>query len=174
MKKHLAPLLLMTAFLSTFGFSARAVQAGDAAPAFEAPATGGKTVKLADYKDKWLVLYFYPKADTPGCTKQACSLRDGIEGLTSVNATVLGASVDSVESQEKFKAKYKLPFDLIADEKKEVAKAYDVMGALGLMAQRKTFIINPEGKVARVSDDVETSKHVEQVAAALKELQKKD
>ena len=147
---------------------------GDALPDVAMETPEGGTVRPSDFKGRKLVLFFYPKDDTPGCTKQACSLRDGIEGLTSVNATVLGASVDSVESQEKFKAKYKLPFDLIADEKKEVAKAYDVMGALGLMAQRKTFIINPEGKVARVIDDVETSKHVEQVAAALKELQKKD
>ena len=172
MKKILAPLLLMTTLLSTFGSSARAVQAGDDAPAFDAPATGGKNVKLSDYKDRWLVLYFYPKADTPGCTKEACSLRDGIENLKSARAVVLGASVDSVEAQEKFKAKYNLPFDLIADEKKEVAKAYGSLGALGFMAQRKTFIINPGGKVAKVIDDVETSRHVDQVLAALKELQK--
>lgn len=165
---------LRLAFIALFALlsaSAFAVQIGDPAPAFEAPATGGKTIRLADYQGKWLILYFYPKSGTPGCTREACSLRDGMEGLEAVQAVVLGVSVDPLSAQEEFKKEHNLPFDLLSDEKKEISKAYNALGALELMSLRKTFIISPVGKIAHIIEAVDTAKHAEQVTEALTILQ---
>lgn len=140
------------------------------APDFKAPATNGKTVSLSDYKGQWLVLYFYPKAFTPGCTAESCSLRDGFSEIQKLNATVLGVSLDDLETQKKFKAKYNLPFDLLDDKNKKIAKAYDVLGMLGLYAQRKTFIINPKGTLVYIFDKVSSKTHDQEVYKKLKEL----
>ena len=115
------------------------------------------------------MLYFYPKADTPGCTKESCSLRDGYEQLQKAGAEILGVSLDTVEAQQKFKDKYKLPFDLVADTDKKVAKAYDALMITGLMTSRVTYLIDPEGKIAHVFDKVDTGAHNSQV---LKELER--
>ena len=154
------------------GGAAQAVQVGDVAPAFDAAGTAGR-VKLADLKGKWVVLYFYPRSFTPGCTKEACSLRDGHGDLTGLKAVVLGVSVDKVEKQKDFQAKYELPFELIADDDKAVSRAYGTLAPTGLFAARKTFIISPEGRIAAVISSVEVGAHAAQVKAELEKLQKK-
>lgn len=145
----------------------RAAEVGQAAPDFTAQSTKGE-VKLADYKGKWLALYFYPKSFTPGCTKESCSLRDGFEDLKKAGVEILGVSLDDVEKQKKFKEEYKLPFELIADTDKKVAKAYDALMVGGLMAKRLTFLVNPDGKLVKIIDSVDTADHDGQV---LKEIE---
>lgn len=144
---------------------------GDAAPAFAGTKDDGYTLSLGDYAGQWLALYFYPKADTPGCTKQACSLRDGIADLADLEIRVLGVSMDTVEAQAAFKAKYDLPFPLLADEDGEVAKLYGVKGSLLPFAKRVTFLINPEGQVADIIEDVSVGEHAQQIRESLEKLQ---
>ncbi|MFN3265101.1 MAG: peroxiredoxin, partial [Aquificaceae bacterium] len=119
------------------------LQEGQQAYLFSLKNHEGKTVNLSDYRGKWVVLYFFPKAFTPGCTAESCSLRDGFDGLRSLDAVVIGVSTDDLETQRKFKEKYALPFELIADSDKRVVKAYDVSGMFGF-AKRRTFIIDPK------------------------------
>jgi thioredoxin-dependent peroxiredoxin len=152
---------------------ASGLEIGQPAPDFTAPGDDGEPVRLSDYRGQWVVLYFYPKADTPGCTKQGCSLRDGYAALRSLDAVVLGVSLDSVEKQKAFKEKYNLPFTLVSDSDKKIAKAYDVLAGLGLFAARKTFLIDPAGNLAAVLDQIDVRAHDEQVAEALKTLQSK-
>lgn len=153
-----------------FGGSALAAQVGQPAPDFKAQGTGGE-VKLSDFKGKWVVLYFYPKSFTPGCTKESCSLRDGHEDLAGLKATVIGVSIDDLETQKKFKAEHKLPFELIADTDKAVSKAYDVLAPMGLFSVRRTFLIDPAGKLAHIFESVSTGTHAEDVKAELTKLQ---
>lgn len=142
----------------------------DKAPAFTAPSTSGKAVSLAALKGRWVVLYFFPKADTPSCTKESCSLRDGYEQISREGAVILGVSFDSLDSQKAFKYKYRLPFELVSDADKSIARAYGVLGWLGLYATRKTFLIDPDGRIARVLDNVEVSRHDSQVLKELRDL----
>jgi peroxiredoxin Q/BCP len=151
--------------------NAAALEAGQPAPEFEAPSTGGKPVRLADLKGSWVVLYFYPKAFTPGCTKESCSLRDGYGAIQGKGAVILGVSTDSLETQQKFKKEHNLPFDLLSDADKVVSKAYDALGFGGFMSQRKTFLIDPEGKIAHVFGSVSVGSHDEEVLAELEKLQ---
>ena len=163
--------LLLAVLLCSFASRAWGLQVGDSVPDVSAPSTSGKDVRLADLKGSWVVLYFYPKAFTPGCTAESCSLRDGYSEIQKLGATILGVSLDDLATQVDFKAKYHMPFDLLSDSKKEVAKAFDALGIAGLMAQRKTFIISPEGKIAHIFDKVNTGAHDKEVADALKNLQ---
>lgn len=167
MKKLLAGLIAMVAAVAVAG----PVQVGQPAPDFTAPSTAGGEARLADYKGKWLVLYFYPKSFTGGCTKESCSLRDGYANIQSLGAVILGSSFDDLEQQKKFKAEYKLPFELLADTKKEVATAYDSVMIGGFAASRKTYVIDPQGKLAAIVSDVRTGDHDAQVAEVLKKLQ---
>lgn len=144
---------------------------GDPVPDISAPSTSGRDVKLTELKGSWVVLYFYPKAFTPGCTAESCSLRDGYAEIQRLGAMILGVSLDNLPTQIDFKAKYRLPFDLLSDSKKEVTKAFNVLGLAGLMAQRKTFVINPEGKIAWIFDKVNTGGHDREVTEVLKNLQ---
>ena len=146
------------------------LKAGDPAPAFSAPATNGRTLQLSDFKGKWLVLYFFPKAFTPGCTAQACGLRDGMATLTAANAVVLGVSLDELDIAKKFKAEHNLPFELLSDAKKDIAKAYGVLGIMELFAIRRTFIIAPDGTIAEIINKVDTNDHAAQVKRALDRL----
>lgn len=146
------------------------VKVGDAAPDVAAPGTNDKDIRLSDYRGSWVVLFFYPKAFTPGCTAEACSLRDGYAEIEKLGAVILGASLDSVQRQKEFKAKHNMPFELIADADKVYAQAFDVLAMGGLMAQRKTFIIDPQGRIAYVFDKVTTGSHNQEVADVLKKL----
>ena len=148
---------------------------GDPAPDFSAPTTDGSVVSLKDFRGKKLVLYFYPMDDTPGCTAQACSLRDHNAEIRAKGAAILGVSAQDEASHRKFTQKHKLNFPLLADTDRAVAKAYGVIGSglfgvargvLGL-AERVTFIIDERGKVAAVIDDPDTANHAEQVLAYL-------
>ena len=125
---------------------------------------------LSDFKGKWVVLYFYPKDDTPGCTTEACSFRDNMEIISKLNTNILGVSVDSQESHKEFSEKYSLPFPILADVNGEVAKKYDSYGSfVGFKyASRHTFIINPSGKIHKVYKKVNPSKHASEVIEELK------
>ncbi len=125
---------------------------------------------LEDYKGEWLVLYFYPKDDTPGCTTEACSFRDNIEIINNLNANILGVSVDSKESHKDFSEKYSLPFPILADTNGEVAKKYDSFGSfVGFKyASRHTFIINPSGEIHKIYKKVNPSKHAAEIILELK------
>lgn len=147
------------------------VKTGDQAPEFEGPTSDGSKLGLKDFVGKKnVVLYFYPKDDTPGCTKEACSFRDNITPIRKMGAEVVGVSLDSITSHEKFTTKYNLPFPLISDKEKHVAKAYGVLKDTGTSASRVTFIIDKKGKVAKVFPKVDVTKHTDEVVAALKEL----
>lgn len=136
----------------------------------------GATHSLADYKGKWLVLYFYPKDDTPGCTTEACAMRDARDDLTSLGAEVVGVSRDEAASHDKFKAKYNLNFTLLSDPEKVVMEAYGAWGKKQFGREgvlRKTFIINPEGQVVKAYGRVTPLGHGEQIVADIKSLQKR-
>ena len=125
---------------------------------------------LTDYSGQWIVLYFYPKDDTPGCTTEACSFRDNIEIINNLKANILGVSVDSQESHKDFSDKYSLPFPILADINGEVAKKYDSFGSfVGFKyASRHTFIINPAGKIHKIYKKVNPSKHAAEIILELK------
>lgn len=132
---------------------------------------------LSKYQGKWVLIYFYPKDDTPGCTAQACAIRDADEDFSSLGAVVLGISADSVKSHKKFVEKYGLTFPLLADEDKKVVNAYGVWGLKKFMGReyegisRTSFLINPEGKIARMYENVKAAAHAEMVLNDLKALQ---
>lgn len=144
------------------------------APDFSLKSADGKTHALADYRGKWLVLYFYPKDDTPGCTTEACSLRDARDDLADLGAAVVGISKDGESSHEKFAHKYNLNFTLLSDPEGKTIEAYGawgpkMFGKEGIL--RKTFIIDPNGQVVKVYGRVTPLGHGEQVIAELKQLQ---
>ena len=149
------------------------LRAGDTAPAFELKDQQTKVWRLADYRGRWLVLYFYPKDDTPGCTREACHFRDDILTLRGLHADVAGISVDNADSHARFATKYHLPFPLLADTDGEVATAYGVLLKLGplKMARRVTFIITPDGRIGRIFRHVNPANHAAEIAQALKTLQ---
>ena len=125
---------------------------------------------LSNYKDEWVILYFYPKDDTPGCTTEACSFRDNIEIITKLKANILGVSVDSNESHKEFSEKYSLPFPILADTKGIVASKYNSFGSfVGFKyASRHTFIINPMGKIHKIYKKVNPSSHAQEIIDELK------
>lgn len=145
---------------------------GQAAPGFDLPDQNGKMHALQDFAGKWLVLYFYPKDDTPGCTREACSFRDDLHQITDLGAQVVGVSVDDTASHAEFAQKYHLPFPLLADKSTEVAARYGVLMDLVVFkaARRYTFLIDPQGKIGKVYDKVETSRHSAEVIEDLKRL----
>lgn len=145
---------------------------GQSAPDFSLLDQDGKPHQLKDYAGKWLVLYFYPKDDTPGCTQEACAFRDDLHQLTALGAEVVGVSLDDSSSHAEFSKKYHLPFPLLADKKAEVAARYGALLNLGLfkVAKRYTFLINPQGKIAKVYEKVETSRHSREIIDDLKLL----
>ncbi len=143
------------------------LKVGDAAPAFTAPSDSGQNLSLKDLRGKKVILYFYPKDNTPGCTKEACDFRDATDRLQSKGVAVLGVSPDSVASHQKFKTKYSLPFPLIVDEDHRIAEAYGVWREKSLYGRkfmgivRSTFVIDDEGKIAEVRQKVKVNGHVE-------------
>jgi thioredoxin-dependent peroxiredoxin len=144
------------------------------APAFQLHDQNGKQHSLEDFKGKYLVLYFYPKDDTPGCTREACDFRDSIGSLREMGAEVLGVSADDTSSHEKFAGKYGLNFPLLADDGAAIAKAYGAYGQKNMYGKisegimRKTFLIDPNGEIVKAWGKVSVEGHVEQVTAALK------
>ena len=142
-----------------------ALAVGTDAPAFSVKDTNGNTVSLSDFAGKTVVLYFYPKDDTPGCTKQACSFRDASADYQGKDVVVLGVSADNQASHQQFTEKYNLNFPLLADTEKTMIKAYDVDG--GGYAKRVTYIIDGNGKIIHVDSAVNTSSHASDVLAAL-------
>ncbi len=142
---------------------------GDKAPYFEGNDQNGKLVTLDDFQGHKLVVYFYPKDNTPGCTNQACNLRDNFSELRAQNYQIVGISADSVKSHKRFEQKYKLPFTLIADENKKIIHDYGVWGEKKFMGRkfqgihRITFLIDKDGKIEKIIDRVKTKNHTEQI-----------
>ncbi len=151
-----------------------APRVGTEAPAFNLPDQEGKMHALKDYAGRWVLLYFYPKDDTPGCTVEACALRDNFPKFKKLKAAVLGVSVDPVKRHAKFAEKYELPFILLSDEGKTLVNAYGVWAKKKFMGReymgilRWSFLINPEGKIAKIYEDVKPAGHAEEV---LKDLE---
>jgi thioredoxin-dependent peroxiredoxin len=152
---------------------------GDVAPDFRLPSTRGKEMTLAEHRGSDVILYFYPKDDTPGCTAEACSFRDHEADLTREHAVVLGVSTDSLQSHEKFREKHELNFPLLSDETADVAKMYGVWKEKNLYGRRSwgvartTYWIGADGRVKKVWKKVDTSKHAEDVLEELKAAHKK-
>jgi len=152
---------------------------GDVAPDFKLPSTRGKDVSLKEFRGKDVILYFYPKDDTPGCTKEACSFRDHESDMSKRHAVVFGVSTDSLASHEKFKSKYDLNFPLLSDETSDVAKMYGVWKEKNLYGRRSwgvartTFWIGADGKIKKIWKKVDTERHAEDVMAELDAQAKK-
>lgn len=152
-----------------------ALKEGDRAPAFSLESDSGEKVSLKDFKGKTVVLYFYPKDMTPGCTQEACDFRDEYNALKKAGAIVLGVSKDPVSSHQKFKDKHSLPFSLLADVEGKVCEAYEVWKEKSLYGrkymgiERATFIIGPDGKLVKIFQKVKVKGHVESVLAIIKE-----
>ncbi len=152
------------------------IEEGKKAPAFSLKNQAGETVKLSDFAGKYVVLYFYPKDDTPGCTKEACSFRDEHSKLQKAGAVVLGVSPDDEKAHTKFITKYKLPFTLLADTEHAVAEKYGAWGEKNMYGRkymgivRSTFLIGPDGKVAKAWPKVKPEGHGEEVLEAIKAL----
>ncbi|HEV2695979.1 MAG TPA: thioredoxin-dependent thiol peroxidase [Verrucomicrobiae bacterium] len=146
---------------------------GDKAPAFVVATSGGGRIALSDYKDQNVILYFYPRDDTPGCTKEACAFRDSYGAFKKKGAVIFGVSPDPVKSHDKFVEKFKLPFTLLADEDKKIAEAYGVWGEKSFMGRkymgvfRVTFLIGPDGKIKKIWPAVKPEEHAAEVLAAL-------
>jgi peroxiredoxin Q/BCP len=158
--------------IMTGGVAAAAVSEGDPAPDFSLQDQGGKIHTLADYRGQWLVLYFYPKDDTPGCTTEACEFRDNIFAFKRLNSQIVGISLDDESSHKEFAEKYSLPFPLLADTGKSVATAYGVLGQMAAFkyAKRETFLIDPEGRIVRHYEKVDPKSHSAEVLTDLERL----
>jgi thioredoxin-dependent peroxiredoxin len=159
-------------------FSSQVAQAdtpevGQPAPNFKLPDQNGKIHTLNNFRGKWLALYFYPKDDTPGCTEQACKFRDDLHKLEALGANVVGISVDNTTSHAKFAKEYNLPFPLLADNNGETAAQYDSLLNLVIIkfAKRNTFLIDPDGKIAKIYLSASTSRNSIEVIEDLKKLQ---
>jgi peroxiredoxin Q/BCP len=171
MKKIVLTLILLT--LSNFAFSATEIKVGDPAIPFKLQTHEGKEFNLADRKGTWTVLYFFPKAETPGCTKQACSFRDNINKIRDLKAEVFGISTNKVKDQAEFVKNHALNFTLLADNKAEVTIAYGAKIPLVNISKRWTFIIDPNLIIRDISRDVDPITDAERVAKTIKELQAK-
>ena len=175
----------MTRWISAFTTSLLAASAvlaagapapGETAPGFELKDQYGDSHALSDYRGQWLALYFYPKDDTPGCTTEACNFRDNIYAFRKIGASVIGISVDSVESHRKFSDKYRIPFTILADPEGKVARRYGVLrdSGIGTLAARQSFLISPEGEVVKHYAEVDPDTHTDEVLAQLKAFMKTD
>jgi peroxiredoxin Q/BCP len=149
------------------------LQPGDPAPEFTAITQDGTTISMAELRGRHVVLYFYPRDDTPGCTREACGFRDSFSEFTKKGAVVLGVSTDSAKAHAKFAAKYKLPFSLLVDEDKRIVSAYGVWGEKRFMGRkyqgthRVTFLIGPDGKIKQVWPGVKPDEHAEEALSAI-------
>lgn len=153
------------------------LKVGDKAPLFELPDQDNKLHKLSDFKDSWVLVYFYPKDDTPGCTTEACSVRDNFSELGKAGLRVVGISTDTTQSHKKFEQKYDLNFTLLADADKKVVEDYGVwgekkfMGKTYLGTKRTSFLIDPEGKIVKIYENVNPNQHIKEVLQDFKNLE---
>lgn len=174
MKRVLGFLLFALVWAATAKLAHAAdLATGQAAPDFTLSDQQKQVRSLSEWRGKWLVLYFYPKNDTPGCTAEACAFRDDWVTLQAMGAEVVGVSVDSSASHAEFAQKYKLPFPLLADEHGEVAQKYGAISDWKVfkLAKRHTFLIDPQGRLAKIYRDVKASEHSDEIVADLKVLQ---
>lgn len=171
MKNYLLNLTFL--FLLVPAFASADVKVGDTVPAFSATTQDGKTFNMHDRKGQWTVLYFYPKADTPGCTKQACAFRDSIESIRKQGADIFGISADTVEAQAAFHKKHNLNFTLLADPDAKVIGQFGSRMPILKMSKRWTYIIDPELKIRSLEKDIDPAKDAERVAKQIEELKKK-
>jgi len=165
---------IIVALLLPFSFATLAqIKVGSKAPNFNLSDQNSIQHQLSDYEGNWVILYFYPKDDTPGCTTQACDFRDAVKRIIASKSNVFGVSLDSVESHKRFADKNNLPFSLLSDESGEVSEAYDSLNNFMSFksAKRNTFIIDPDGKVAKIYLSVKPSNHSQMVLNDLNQLQ---
>jgi peroxiredoxin Q/BCP len=163
---------IVLAFVGTALQAGDSPEVGSAAPGFHLQDQNGDWHDLGDYQGTWLAIYFYPKDDTPGCTTEACNFRDNIYAFKAIGASVIGISVDDVDSHKEFSEKYKLPFVILADEDGSTAQAYGVLRDWKLMqiASRQSFLVNPEGVIVKHYEDVDPETHTQDVLNDLEGL----
>jgi peroxiredoxin Q/BCP len=168
--KHL--LMILTLFVATTACAGEPPAVGEAAPDFRLQDQDGEWHQLSDYKGRWLAVYFYPKDDTPGCTTEACNFRDNMYQFEAIGASVVGISVDDVDSHKEFSTKYKLPFTLLADPEGTVCDEYGVLRDFKAMtlASRQSFLVNPEGIIVKHYDDVDPEAHTQEVLADIQAM----
>jgi peroxiredoxin Q/BCP len=172
-------LIALALSLSLLACSAQAgdpPEVGSAAPGFKLQDQNGDWHDLQDYQGKWLAIYFYPKDDTPGCTTQACSIRDNIYAFKAIGAEVVGISVDDVKSHQEFSSKYKLPFTILADLGGKTSESYGVLRDYKMtqIASRQTFLVNPDGTIVKHYPEVDPDTHTELVLTDLKTMMAAD
>ena len=179
MKNIFLKMLTLTAVISVFvwadAYTDTQPAVGDSAPTFKLQDQNGDWHTLGDYKGKYVVLFFYPKDGTPGCTTEACNFRDNIFAFDDLNTQILGISLDDVDSHKEFSEKYSLPYPILADVEKESAVDYGVLGKFMMMTitKRESFIIDPDGLIVKHYKNVDPDKHTDEVIEELKSLQKK-
>ena len=172
-------MLSLTAVISIFvwadAYTDTQPAVGESAPTFKLQDQNGDWHTLGDYKGKYVVLFFYPKDGTPGCTTEACNFRDNIFAFDDLNTQILGISLDDVDSHKEFSEKYSLPYPILADVEKESAVDYGVLGKFMMMTitKRESFIIDPDGLIVKHYKNVDPDKHTDEVIEELKSLQKK-
>ena len=173
-RKILTKLFFVVGLLLAFSSPLAEIDIGDKAPDFTLSDQDNISHTLSDYEGQWVVLYFYPKDDSPGCTTQACDFRDAVEHIISSKAVVFGISVDSVESHKDFSDKFNLPFSLLSDESGEVSEAYDSLRDFYvlMLSKRNTFIVDPAGNIAKIYISVDPDTHAQMVLSDLSKLQK--
>ena len=171
-KKNILSIVTTLCLLLINGESISEINTGQVAPNFNLQDQNGEWHTLDNYKGKWVVLFFYPKEQTPGCTTEACNFRDNIFEFEKLNAQILGVSVDDVESHQAFSEKYSLPYPILADVNKECATEYGVFGKFMMMtiAKRQSFLINPEGSIVKHYKKVDPDTHTKEVIVDLKQL----
>ncbi|MDB3990465.1 peroxiredoxin [Gammaproteobacteria bacterium] len=179
MKNIFLKMLSLTAVISIFvwadAYTDTQPAVGESAPTFKLQDQNGDWHTLGDYKGKYVVLFFYPKDGTPGCTTEACNFRDNIFAFDDLNTQILGISLDDVDSHKEFSEKYSLPYPILADVEKESAVDYGVLGKFMMMTitKRESFIIDPDGLIVKHYKNVDPDKHTDEVIEELKSLQKK-
>jgi len=171
-KKNVTSIASILCLFLITGTSIGEVNTGQTAPNFNLQDQNGEWHTLDNYKGKWVVLFFYPKDQTPGCTTEACNFRDNIFEFEKLNAQILGVSLDDVESHQAFSEKYSLPYPILADVNKECATEYGVLGKFMMMtiAKRQSFLINPEGSIVKHYKKVDPDIHTKEVIGDLKKL----
>jgi len=171
-KKNIISIASILCLFLIAGKSIGEVNTGQTAPNFNLQDQNGEWHTLDNYKGKWVVLFFYPKDQTPGCTTEACNFRDNIFEFEKLNAQILGVSLDDVESHQAFSEKYSLPYPILADVNQECATEYGVLGKFMMMtiAKRQSFLINPEGSIVKHYKKVNPDTHTNEVIVDLKRL----